>query len=175
MISHKILTRKDVGDLSRYYEDGVDDYYSKEVDASQWQGKGAASLHLTGEIKQVDFTRLLTGEVIGDEVRSSSVRLDSNKRLGIDLTFSAPKSISLQALVHGDVELIKAHDRVVASVLERIEGQVEARRKEKGVSYVENTGNLIVAKFRHETNRETDPQLHTHAVVLNLTQRSDGA
>lgn len=175
MISHKILTRKDVGDLSRYYEDGVDDYYSKEVDASQWQGKGAASLHLTGEISQTDFTRLLTGEVVGDEVRSSSVRLDSDKRLGIDLTFSAPKSISLQALVHGDVELIRAHDRAVASVLERIEGQAEARRKEKGVSYVESTGNLIVAKFRHETNRETDPQLHTHAVVLNLTQRSDGA
>lgn len=175
MISHKILTRKDVGDLSKYYEDGVDDYYSKEVDASQWQGKGAASLHLTGEIKQADFTRLLTGEVVGDEVRSSSVRLDSDKRLGIDLTFSAPKSISLQALVHGDVELIKAHDRAVATVLERIEGLAEARRKEKGVSYVENTGNLIVAKFRHETNRETDPQLHTHAVVLNLTQRSDGA
>ncbi len=175
MISHKILTRKDVGDLSRYYEDGVDDYYSKEVGASQWQGKGAETLHLTGDIKQADFTRLLTGEVVGDEVRSSSVRLDSDKRLGIDLTFSAPKSISLQALVHGDVELIKAHDRAVTSVLERIEGKAEARRKDKGVSYVENTGNLIVAKFRHETNRETDPQLHTHAVVLNLTQRSDGA
>lgn len=175
MISHKILTRKDVGDLSRYYEDGVEDYYSKEVDASQWQGKGAASLHLTWEISQADFTRLLAGEVVGDEVRSSSVRLDSDKRLGIDLTFSAPKSISLQALVHGDVELIKAHDRAVASVLERIERQAQARRKEKGVSYVENTGNLIIAKFRHETNRETDPQLHTHAVVLNLTQRSDGA
>lgn len=175
MLSHKILNRQDVSRLASYYEDSADDYYAKEGEASEWQGKGAQILDLHGPVDSNRFREILSGEVRPEQgAERKSTRKDSKARSGIDLTFSAPKSVSLQALVAGDVEIIKAHDRAVAKAVEHIEQFAQAREKIAGVSRVENTGNLIVAKFRHETSRERDPQLHTHAVVANLTQRGDG-
>lgn len=175
MLSHKVLTRQDVGDAAGYYEDGADDYYTQEGEASAWQGKGAESLGLNGAVDSKRFRELLSGEVQpGVAITRDGTRKDSKSRLGIDLTFSAPKSVSLQALVGGDAQIIKAHDRAVARALEIAEERAQARKKIDGRSQVETTGNLVVAKFRHETSREQDPQLHTHAVVMNLTQRADG-
>ncbi|OCG80542.1 ATPase AAA, partial [Xanthomonas euvesicatoria] len=59
--------------------------------------------------------------------------------------------------------------------LEQVERLAEARKKVKGKSYRERTANMVIGKFRHEMSRAKDPQLHTHAVVLNMTQRADGA
>lgn len=175
MLSHKVLTRSDVGRAASYYEDSADDYYSKEGDASAWQGKGAETLGLDGAVSSERFRELLAGEIKpGAEIIRSDTRKDSNSRIGIDLTFSAPKSVSLQALVGGDGAIIRAHDRAVERAVEAAEQRAQARKKIDGKTQVENTGNLVVAKFRHETSRERDPQLHTHAVVLNMTQRSDG-
>jgi conjugative relaxase-like TrwC/TraI family protein len=175
MLTHKVLNRQDVGRLASYYEDSADDYYAKEGESSQWQGKGAEILGLHGDVDSQRFRELLSGQVdpASAPVREST-RDDSNARTGIDFTFSAPKSVSIQALVHGDGDIIKAHDRAVAKAIEVAEGMAQARQKVHGKTQVERTGNLIVAKFRHETSRERDPQLHTHAVIMNLTQRKDG-
>lgn len=174
MLSHKVLTRQDVGNVASYYGDGADDYYQKEGDATTWQGKGAERLGLTGDVDNQRFRELLSGKVSDGVYARSSTREDSKSRIGIDLTFSAPKSISLQALLGHDENIFKAHDRAVNRAVEMAENMAMARKKVNGKTEVEHTGNLIVAKFRHETSREKDPQLHTHAVILNLTQRSDG-
>ncbi|MDH2436831.1 MobF family relaxase [Pokkaliibacter sp. MBI-7] len=175
MLSHKVMTRQDVGRAASYYEDAADDYYAKEGEATEWQGKGAEDLGLEGPVDSDRFRELLAGK-ISDDVRISraSTRQDSKQRIGIDLTFSAPKSVSLQALVHGDAEIIRAHDRAVSRAVELAEERAQARHKINGKTHLETTGNLVVAKFRHETSRERDPQLHTHAIVMNLTKRSDG-
>jgi conjugative relaxase-like TrwC/TraI family protein len=176
MLSHKVVSRQNVGEVVHYYEDGVDDYYTRQGDGSVWQGRGAEALGLRGKVKTSRFHELLRGEV-DPAARSSrtATRRDSHNRLAIDLTFSAPKSVSLQALVHGDPRIVRAHDRAVAHALEVAERLAEARHKVDGSSRVERTENLIVAKFRHETSRAQDPQLHTHAIVMNLTQRKDGS
>lgn len=175
MLSHKVLNRQDVGRAASYYEDSADDYYAKEGESSGWQGKGAEALGLEGPVDSTRFRELLGGQVVaGEAAARSDTRKDSNTRIGIDFTFSAPKSVSLQALVAGDPAIIRAHDLAVTKAMEVAEGRAFARSKEKGVTSIENTANLIVAKFRHETSRERDPQLHTHAVIMNLTQRSDG-
>ena len=176
MLSHKVLTRQDVGRAASYYEDGADDYYAGEGEASAWQGKGAEALGLEGAVDSHRFRELLAGRVTaGDPTSRSATRRDSQSRIGIDLTFSAPKSVSLQALIGGDERIIEAHDRAVARAIAAAEERAQTRKKVKGESRVEDTRNIIVAKFRHETSREQDPQLHTHALVLNLTRRSDGA
>lgn len=174
MLTHKVLTRADIAQAASYYGDGADDYYAKEGDATQWQGKGAAALGLQHDVENQRFRELLAGKIEGKWTGRSATRDDSKTRIGIDLTFSAPKSVSLQALLGGDVNIVKAHDAAVTKAIEIAELHAQARRKSLGKSQIENTGNLIVAKFRHETSRELDPQLHTHAVVLNLTQRQDG-
>jgi len=175
MLSHKVLTRQTIGKAAAYYEDAADDYYVHEGEASAWQGQGAERLGLSGPVDSGRFRELLDGRVQPAGPRSrNATREDSKGRLGIDLTLSAVKSVSLQALVAGDPDIIKAHDRAVTKAVEVAETRAQARQKINGKSRVETTGNLIVAKFRHETSREGDPQLHTHAVVMNLTQRRDG-
>lgn len=175
MLSAKVLIRQDIRRAASYYEDGADDYYAKDGAAKEWQGAGAAELGLAGEIDSARFKALLAGQVAAEvRVSRGSTRNDANERIGIDLTFSAPKSVSMQALVAGDARVIEAHDRAVSTAIAAAEERALARRKVGGKARVERSANLIVAKFRHETSRERDPQLHTHAIVMNLTQRGDG-
>ncbi len=180
MISTKILHRAESTRTSHYYGDQEDDYYHSDGTAAQWQGKGAQTLGLTGEVTQQQLQRMLRGDLGPGKTLAKSVRLDSRARAGIDVTFSAPKSVTLQALLAKDPRVIQAHDKAVADALENIEQTMAiARQKVDGQVLKEATGNLIIAKFRHETARPTpdappDPQLHTHALIMNLTQRADG-
>ncbi|KAF3458061.1 conjugative relaxase [Ralstonia solanacearum] len=158
-----------------HYFSSADDYYAKE-NPGEWQGEGAQHLGLTGPIEQAQLSRLLDGQLPnGERIQTTFDPTDNKKRMGLDLTFSAPKSVSMQALVAGDREVTAAHDRAVTRALEQVERLAEARKKVKGKSYRERTGNMVMGKFRHEMSRAKDPQLHTHAVVLNMTRRSDGA
>ncbi|MGA4428248.1 MobF family relaxase [Ralstonia nicotianae] len=158
-----------------HYFSSADDYYAKE-NPGEWQGEGAQHLGLTGPVEQAQLSRLLDGQLPnGERIQTTFDPTDNKKRMGLDLTFSAPKSVSMQALVAGDREVTSAHDRAVTRALEQVERLAEARKKVKGKSYRERTGNMVIGKFRHEMSRAKDPQLHTHSVVLNMTRRSDGA
>ena len=184
MISHSIITRSNagsgaVGSIDNYYQDAKDDYYSKENQPSEWQGKLAIDLGLNGNVNKQQFMDLLAGKDPNNyknKLRDNSFKKkNDNERLAIDLTFSAPKSISIEALVNDKIEVLKAHEMAVTKTLEIIEQKAQARQKtSKKNRKVETTGNLAIAKFRHETNRNLDPQLHTHAVIVNITKRKDG-
>lgn len=181
MISLKTIHRSAANKASHYYADQKDDYYSRDGTAAQWQGKAAEALGLTGSIQQDEFLRALRGDFGSDVTLSRSVRLDAKARAALDMTFSPPKSVSIQALVGKDPSVVAAHDAAVTKALAFIEQElVRARHTEKGVTSTERTGNAAIAKFRHETARPTegaysDPQLHTHALVMNITQRADGS
>ncbi|KIJ03883.1 conjugative relaxase [Xanthomonas citri pv. fuscans] len=158
-----------------HYFSAADDYYAKEH-PGEWQGQGAQALGLTGPVEQAQLSRLLDGQLPnGERIQTTFDPTDNKKRMGLDLTFSAPKSVSMQALVAGDKDVTAAHDRAVTRALEQVERLAEARKKVNGKSYRERTANMVIGKFRHEMSRAKDPQLHTHAVVLNMTQRTDGA
>lgn len=175
MLTHKVITRQaSVGSIGGYFSDGADDYYAKEGNATQWQGELATELGLSGSVDQETFTNLLKGEISNYGSIRSSTRNDAKDRLGIDLTFAPPKSVSIQALVKGDAEIIKAHDEAVTKVLSEMESLVTTRIKKNGITQQVNTGQFLVAKYRHETNREVEPHLHTHAIVLNFTKTEDG-
>ncbi|AIY44236.1 IncW plasmid conjugative relaxase protein TrwC (TraI-like protein) (plasmid) [Collimonas arenae] len=158
-----------------HYFSAADDYYGKDS-PGEWQGKGAQTLGLTGSVEHGELSRLLNGELPnGERIQTTFDPADKKKRMALDLTFSAPKSVSMQALVAGDRAVTDAHDKAVRRAVDQVEKLAEARKKINGKSTRERTGNMVVGKFRHEMSRAKDPQLHTHAVVLNMTQRSDGA
>lgn len=157
-----------------HYFESTDDYYSKEGHRGEWQGEGAKSLGLEGGVDQQDFKLLLDGYLPdGQKIRNSKVST-SDDRKGIDFTLSAPKSVSIQALVNGDERVLRAHDEAVRVTLQQLEKLAVARKREKNISFREHTQNLTIASFRHELSRAQDPQLHTHNIVMNLTQREDG-
>jgi conjugative relaxase-like TrwC/TraI family protein len=161
------------GQAASYYE--ADDYYAEGGFApSEWFGEAAASLGLSGEVDRGQFAELLEGRVAGQQLgttRDGKVE----HRPGWDITFSAPKSVSIMAEVAGDKRLIAAHAAAVKAALGHVEQHMAATRvREGGEVRREETGNLAIATFRHATSRAQDPQLHTHAVILNATQDKDG-
>lgn len=96
----------------------------------------------------------------------------SAHRAALDCTFSAPKSVSIACLVGGKKELFEAHNTAVEEALNFIETRLAGTRVgSKNNRQFARTGNVIGAKFHHGTSREGDPQLHTHCVVMNMTQR----
>ena len=104
-----------------------------------------------------------------------SAGVNGEHRAGIDMTFSAPKSVSILSEVCDDERVREAHEKAVETTLRHIEEHYsQARQMEKGETARVNTRNLVIATFEHDTSRELDPQLHTHAVIMNMTQREDG-
>lgn len=157
-----------------HYHKEEQNYYQKNNEIGIWQGNGAESLNLQGNISHEQFDRLCHGiNPITDEVL-----VDSSKRAGTDLTFSAPKSVSILMELSSNDEELKiraAHDKAVEETLKFIEENYSQTREQiDGVRNTINTGNLVIAKFQHDTSRELDPQLHTHSFVLNMTQKENG-
>jgi len=165
--------------------------YYKQGDAvrGEWQGQLAARLGLSGEVSPLEFSRLAEGKNPSTEeqmVRHRTAIEYKNAdgtttkavehRAGWDATFSAPKSVSLTALVGGDERVREAHSIAVSTALDELERYTQARIG--GNNPAEITGKFIAAKFEHDTARPVDgyaaPQLHTHAVIFNVTERADG-
>ena len=142
---------------------GGEDYYTGAGEApGTWHGKGAAAQKLVGTVEDDKFIGALTVNPA-----------DGKTVLGYDLTFSAPKSVSILFGV-GDQGLSRqvreAHDEAVRQALDYVERNAcWTRRGRGGRQRLEGEG-LTVAAFRHRTSRAGDPQLHTHAVVANATE-----
>jgi conjugative relaxase-like TrwC/TraI family protein len=165
-------------------------YWSQRgVITGEWQGRLAPQFGLAGAVSAEDFAKLSQGQhpATGDQLvrqRASYEYQDADgktvktmeHRAGWDATFSAPKSVSLTALVGGDERVREAHRESVRVALDQLERYTQARIG--GNHPPETTGKFIAAKFEHDTARPVDgyvaPQLHTHAVVFNLTERENG-
>ncbi|MBE9180235.1 relaxase domain-containing protein [Oculatella sp. LEGE 06141] len=165
-----------------YYEE--DDYYTQSesgaatnstISSGRWFGTGAIALGLQGEVRSSDFKQLLHGYSPSGQ-RLHARRIDpKSHRAGTDYTFSAPKSASIAALIQNDLRVWLAHDHAVETALAVLEQRFsQTRVTRNGIRTFDHTGNIVAATFRHYTNREQEPQLHTHCVVINTTQRQTG-
>lgn len=156
----------------------------------EWHGKLTSKFDLVGSVSAEQFARLSQGQDphtaeqiiqhrVVQEYESANGKTVApvEHRAGWDATFSAPKSVSLTALVGGDNRVRDAHRAAVNTALDELERYTQARIG--GNRPAETTGQFIAAKFEHDTARPVDgyaaPQLHTHTVIFNMTERSDGA
>jgi conjugative relaxase-like TrwC/TraI family protein len=173
-----------------YTSDAQSYYKQDDTVKGEWQGKLAASLGLSGEVAPLEFSRLTEGKHPQTEEQmvkhregkeytnaDGSITKPVEHRAGWDATFSAPKSVSLTALVGGDDRVREAHRAAVTTALEELEKYTHARIG--GNNPAEQTGKFIAAKFEHDTARPVNgyaaPQLHTHAIIFNVTERADGS
>jgi conjugative relaxase-like TrwC/TraI family protein len=157
------------------------DYYAEgERVAGRWQGRGAELLGLSGEVRTEQFEALregcnpATGQFLRQRQSATRTAADgstqSHGRNLYDFTFSAPKSVSIMASkAGGDERLIEAHRIAVAEALVELETHAATRVRQNGANEDRTTGNVALAVYHHDTSRELDPQLHTHAVAANLT------
>src|ERR1041384_289171 len=174
------------------YTNTQESYYSeRESIKGKWFGRQAEAWELHGEIDSEHFERLCEGQhpLSGDQlVRHLTPHKYENAfgetvetsehRAGWDATFSAPKSVSLAALVGGDERILEAHDRSVDVALNELEKYVQARIG--GNHPAQTTGKMIAAQFQHDSARPdrhtgyAPTQPHTHTVIFNVAETDDG-
>jgi len=172
------------------YTSEAQSYYKQEGPVQgEWQGQLAEKYGLKGMVTVEEFSLLADGKhpQTGDELvkhrngqeytnADGTTTKPVEHRAGWDATFSPAKSVSLTALVGGDERVRDAHNAAVTTALTELERYTQARIG--GNHPAETTGKLIAATFEHDTARPVDgyaaPQLHTHAVIFNVTEREDG-
>ncbi|EHF6632553.1 conjugative relaxase, partial [Salmonella enterica subsp. enterica serovar Newport] len=155
------------GDAGYYSHE--DNYYASGSLDSRWMGEGAEKLGLKGEVASADMDAVRQGILPDGSDLSRMVDGVNKHRSGYDLTFSAPKSVSVMALVGEDRRFIEAHNRAVAVVMKEVEQLVSARITQEGKTETVLTGSMVAALYNHDTSRDLDPQVHTHALVFNAT------
>jgi Ti-type conjugative transfer relaxase TraA len=156
---------------------GREDYYAGEgVAPGRWRGAGAAELGLRRPVEDGQVMRLLrgrhpaTGDLLGAPITAGRVA-------GFDLTFKAPKSVSILFGVADETVtrvLRECHETAIEDTLRYLETRAcRARRGRDGTVQIEG-GGFVAAAFGHRTSRAGDPLLHTHVVVVNRTLGTDG-
>jgi len=156
-----------------------DDYYatndSNHLKSSSWYGQGAQELNLENHVSSEKFQEILEGKLPNGKKIGVSRGQELIHDAGRDLTFSAPKSVSIMALVYEDERLIEAHNQAVRKTLDEIEkNYLKVRIKKSGKTTFENCQKIISAIFRHELSRDLDPQLHSHAIIANIAKDQNG-
>lgn len=153
---------------------GAEEYYTQGGEVpGRWLGVLAARVSLSGEVDADDLRSVLAGVVPST---GEQIARNNRKVTAIDLTLSAPKSVSLLWAL-GDsttaAAVVHAHEHAVEVALGYLEREaVRARRGKAGSEVIDGDG-LIAAAFRHRTSRAGDPQLHTHVLVANATYCPD--
>lgn len=157
-----------------------DDYYSRGGEPpGRWAGRGAERLSLTGPVMHAEFEAALQGldPKTGERLAQIGGR-GREHSAGWDMTFSAPKSVSvLWGLSEGPerAAIEQAHHSAVLTATKQLEETAGWARRGRGGSVREQTAGLLMAQFDHHTSRESDPQLHTHSFIFNLAPRRDGS
>ena len=171
----RITTLKSASD---YYTKSLTkgDYYSEQFEISgQWQGLGSKKLGLFGEIKKEQFDLICAGHhpLTGEQLSS---RIATNRREAYDFTFSVPKSMSVLSAVASPEVATLVQDQINESMkftMVEVEKNIQTRIRESGKNDNRVTGNITYGYFLHKNARPidgySDPHLHIHAVVMNLT------
>jgi conjugative relaxase-like TrwC/TraI family protein len=170
------------GDAARYHDKSfsqeagqkADNYYINEQATARWEGRAAEILGIRGQaVGKEDFVNFLSGKFInpetGEEEDLAKNSKGANRRPGMDFTVAPPKSVSIAGLVGGDNRIVAAHLVANARTMEWFEKHASIIRVkgDDGKNRHERAGNLLYASVLHETNRENEPQIHSHNVIVS--------
>ena len=175
-----ISARKSVGAAVAYFKHmAQDEYYTGKGEAEadgEWDGRGAERLALEGPVSKAEFEAALNG--LDPKTGASLVQTSRNHAPGWDMTYSAPKSISVMWALSPESDRAKietAHRSAVHAATTHLEDNHALTRRGKGGTIREPVAGLTIARFHHHTSRDLDPQLHTHAFIFNTAPRQDGS
>jgi len=168
---------KGAGQGDYYLELAQEDYYTKGGEPpGTWYGQGAEALGVEGQVGEAELKNLLNGYSKNGSEKLVQNAGSEDRQSGWDLTFSAPKSVSsLWAVSDPETRKLiqESQEAAVKAGLDYIQEEAGITRRGKGGQQIEDA-KLTFATFEHGTSRAQDPQLHTHALALNIGVREDG-
>lgn len=171
----RVVAHTSAAAARKYYAEGLkrEDYYSEQQEiVGNWHGKAAAKLGIEGEVDREQFAALVENRhpVTGEKL---TPRTKDGRRVGYDINFHAPKSLSVLYALTQDKEVLTAFRQAVAETMKELEERAETRVRKKGAEENRVTGNLAWAEFVHFTSRPVggipDPHLHAHCFTFNAT------
>lgn len=171
----RVVAHQSAAAARQYYAEGLkrEDYYSEGQEvAGKWYGKAATRLGLSGSVTPEAFAALVENRhpVTGERL---TPRTKLDRRVGYDINFHAPKSLSVLHALTGDDDILKAFRASVQETMTEMEERAGARVRRSGAASNRTTGNLAWAEFVHFTARPVggipDPHLHVHCFTFNAT------
>ncbi|WP_254509542.1 MobF family relaxase [Anatilimnocola floriformis] len=171
----RIVQNRSAAGAQSYYSKA--DYYSEGQElVGQWGGKGAAALGLSGEVGKREFDALCDNLHPGT-LRRLTARQDTDRTVGYDFVFNAPKGVSLAYSLTRDERILDAFRTSIEETMSELEEEAKTRVRGKGRDEERTTGNLCWAEFVHFTARPVDgvpdPHLHAHCFTFNATFDAD--
>jgi conjugative relaxase-like TrwC/TraI family protein len=173
----RVIVSANAAAAKSYYSQGLskEDYYTKEKQQEiigEWGGKGAELLGLKGTVDKEQFSALCDNlnPSTGDQL---TARNNDNRRVGYDLNFHAPKSLSILYSLTDDDKILDVFRDSVRGTMSEIETDMQTRVRKDGQNENRDTGNLVYGEFIHKTARPVDgvpdPHLHAHCFTFNAT------
>lgn len=171
----RVVAHTSAAAAHQYYAEGLkrEDYYSEGQEIiGKWHGKAARMLGLSGDVLPDQFAALVENRnpATGGKL---TPRTNAERRVGYDLNFHAPKSLSVLYAITQDKAVLGAFRKAVAETMSELEELAETRVRKRGAQGSRITGNLAWAEFVHFTARPVggipDPHLHVHAFTFNAT------
>ncbi|MCB1098953.1 MAG: relaxase domain-containing protein [Verrucomicrobiae bacterium] len=170
----RIHQSESVAAAKSYYANALKpgDYFIGQDLPGTWHGKTAAMLGLSGEVNKEQFMAMCENRRPDDGGQLNPCDRE-NRKVGYDITFSAPKSVSILHSVVGDERILEAFVKSVRETMQRIEKEAHVRVRKGGTYEDRKTGNLAWGEFVHFTSRPingiSDPQLHAHCYTFNTS------
>ena len=171
----RLHTGRDAQGAKAYFEQGLsrEDYYAEGLEVTgHWFGRGAEHLGLSGPVDRDDFHALCENRHPQSGERLTA-RTKANRRVGFDISFSVPKSVSIHHALTEDPAILEAFKAAVRETMAEMERDAETRVRKRGANHNRTTGNLAWAEFIHYTARpvegRADPHLHAHCWTFNTT------
>lgn len=171
----RIHTSTNTKAVENYYNSGLskEDYYTEKGDIiGKWYGKASKKLGLSGDINQEEFKALIHNQkpISKEQI---TPRNNSNRRIGYDINFHAPKSVSIAYNLTQDENILNSFREAVKETMIEIEKKALTMVRKNGAAEKRETGNIVYGEFIHFTARpvdgKIDPHLHAHCFTFNCT------
>lgn len=168
-----MLTIHPMASRDYYLEWTQKDYYMASPQLrGQWLGYIASQLGLYGVVEPTPYERLLDG--FSPDGKRALVRNAGEEHVpGWDMTFSAPKSVSILQVFDEHNIIQQAHEAAVKAALRYLEAQAAYTRRGEGGKELERLPGLLAAMFTHFESRCEDMQTHSHVLAFNVAERHD--
>tara|TARA_R110000868_G_scaffold1211_4_gene9402 strand:- start:15421 stop:18084 length:2664 start_codon:yes stop_codon:yes gene_type:complete len=165
------------GQAKTYFNEALSkaDYYINDQELNgRFHGKLSARLGIENDIVDRDVFHNLCDNIHPKTGENLTPRTVENRRVGYDISFHCPKSVSILHAFGDDDRVLDSFRKSIHETMREMEADMQTRVRIDGQNHDRDTGELLWTDFIHQTARPVDdnppdPHLHCHCFTFNAT------